>query len=332
MMKLGTAVVGLGVGEAHARAYAAMPDCELRWVADLDAARAERLARELGCKATTAFATVLDDPQVEIVSIASYDDAHAEQVTSALRSGKDVFAEKPIARTEGELADVKTVWLRSGRHLASNLILRAAPLYRQLHDTIARGELGEIYAIDGDYLYGRIEKITGGWRAGVDSYSVMEGGGVHLVDLMMWLTGQRPHRVTAVGNRIATAATPFRYRDFQAATFEFASGLIGRITANFGCVHRHQHVLRVFGTRGTFIYDDRGARLHRSRDPETPADSLPAAPLAANKGALLPDFVRTVRSGQRDEAATQLHLDVLTACAAADRSADTGTSLEIHYV
>jgi UDP-N-acetyl-2-amino-2-deoxyglucuronate dehydrogenase len=64
-MKSGTAVIGLGVGEAHARAYAAMPDCELRWVADLDAARAERLAGELGCKATTAFETLLQDPQVD---------------------------------------------------------------------------------------------------------------------------------------------------------------------------------------------------------------------------------------------------------------------------
>jgi predicted dehydrogenase len=331
-MKFGTAVVGLGVGEAHARAYAALPDCQLRWVADLDASRAERLAGELGCKATTNFETVLDDPQVAIVSIASYDDAHAGQVMSALRSGKDVFAEKPIARTDRELADIKALWLQSGRHLASNLILRAAPLYRQLRDTISGGELGEIYAIDGDYLYGRIEKITDGWRAGVDAYSVMEGGGIHLVDLLMWLTGQRPVRVSSVGNRIATSGTAFRYRDFQATTFEFASGLIGRITANFGCVHRHQHVLRVFGTRGTFIYDDRGARLHRSRDPQTPAVSLEAAPLVADKGALLPDFVRTVRTGRRDEAETQLHLDVLSACAAADHAADTAASLEIHYV
>ena len=167
-MRFGTAVVGLGVGEAHARAYAAMPDCELRWVADLDAARAGRLADELGCKATTTFETLLQDPDVQIVSVASYDDAHAEQVTKALGSGRDVFAEKPIARTERELADVKAVWLQSGRHLASNLVLRAAPLYGQLRDTISRGELGEIYAFDGDYLYGRLEKITDGWRGDVD--------------------------------------------------------------------------------------------------------------------------------------------------------------------
>lgn len=331
-MKLGAAVIGLGIGEAHARAYAAMPDCDLRWVADIDAARAERLAAELRCKSATALDPLLSDPAVQILSIASYDDAHAEQVTAALGRGKDVFVEKPIARTVRELAAVKTAWQRAGRHLGSNLILRAAPLYQQLRDMIARGELGDIYAIDGDYLYGRIEKITEGWRAGVDDYSVMEGGGVHLVDLMLWLTGHRPHRVSAAGNRIATKDTRFRYRDFHAATFEFPSGLIGRITANFGCVHRHQHVLRVFGTKATFICDDRGARLHVSRDPSVEAVTLEAAPLAASKGALLPEFVETIRSGRRDEAATQLHLDVLSACAAADRAVDAGAVLEIDYV
>src|SRR5262249_50292734 len=148
-----------------------------------------------------------------------------------------------------------------------NLVLRAAPLYCWLRDTIAAGELGELYAFDGDYLYGRLEKITDGWRGEVDGYSVLQGGGVHLVDLMLWLTGQRPATVNAVGNRIATRGTRFRYDDFVAATYRFESGLIGRITANFGCVHRHQHVVRVFGTKGTFIHDDRGARLHSTREP-----------------------------------------------------------------
>ena len=331
-MKLGAAVIGLGVGEAHARAYAALPDCELRWVADVDGARAKQIAAELGCQAATSFDPLLADPEVQVVSIASYDDAHAGQVKAALSRGKDVFVEKPIARTVAELADVKAAWQKSGRHLSSNLILRAAPLYLHLRDLIARGELGEIYAIDGDYLYGRLEKITDGWRAGVDDYSVIEGGGIHLVDLMMWLTGQRPNRVAAAGNRIASKDTAFRYRDFLAATYQFPSGLVGRITANFGCVHRHHHVLRVFGTKATFIYDDLGARLHVSRDPSAAAKPIDAAPLTATKGELLPGFIHTIRGGRRDEAATQMHFDVLSACAAADRAADAGAVMEIDYV
>ena len=78
---------------------------------------------------------------------------------------------------------------------------------------------------------------------------MLQGGGVHLVDLMLWLTGQRPAVVAAVGAAVATRGTAYRYNDFVAATYRFESGLIGRITANFGCVHPHQHVLRVLVQR-----------------------------------------------------------------------------------
>jgi predicted dehydrogenase len=197
---------------------------------------------------------------------------------------------------------------------------------------IQAGELGDIYAFDGDYLYGRIEKITAGWRSGVENYSVLAGGGIHLVDLMLWLTGQRPAAVAATGNQIATRGTAFGYHDYVSATYQFGSGLVGRVTANFGCVHRHQHVVRVFGTRATFIYDDRGARLHTSRDPATTALPIDEAPLAASKGDLVPDFVSGIVRGVRDEAATQTHFDVLSACHAADRAIGRGRFVEIDYV
>jgi predicted dehydrogenase len=208
---LGVAVVGLGVGEAHARAYAALERCDVRWLYDLDESRAHALQRALGRgRVARSFAEILDDRDVGLVSIASYDDAHCDQVVRALGAGKHVFVEKPLSRTIEELRQVKQAWQRAGRHLASNLILRAAPLYGWLRRAIDEGELGTLYAFDGDYLYGRIHKITDGWRGEVPDYSVMHGGGVHLVDLMLWLTGERPTRVAAAGNRIATTGTTFR--------------------------------------------------------------------------------------------------------------------------
>jgi predicted dehydrogenase len=318
------AVIGLGVGEQHARALAAHPGVRVAWLCDLEAARAERVAAAIGQgRVTTSAEAVLADPAVELVVLASYDDHHADQAVAALRAGKHVFCEKPLCRTTGELAAIERA--RGDRHLQCNLILRAAPLYRWLRDAIAAGELGEIYAIDGDYLYGRLHKITDGWRGGVEDYSVMQGGGVHLVDLMLWLTGARPARVTAVGNRIVTRDTRFRYPDFVAATFELASGAIGRITANFGCVHKHQHVLRVFGTRATFVVDDVGARLHVARDPGEPPRRLELAPVAATKGDLIPAFVDAIRAGADPAPAAHHEARVISACLAADRALATAT-------
>jgi len=215
--------------------------------------------------------------------------------------------------------------------LGVNLVLRGAPLYQWLRQAIAAGELGEIYAIDGDYLYGRLHKITDGWRSQVADYSVMQGGGVHLVDLMLWLTGQRPVSATAAGNRIATSGTAFRGLDFMAATFQFDSGLVGRVTANFGCVHPHQHVLRVFGTRATFLHDDRGARLHSSRDPLAAVRSIDLAALPPSKGVLIPDFVASILDGASAGAAQQ-EFDLISVCLAADRAAAAGASQKVEYV
>src|SRR6185312_15632456 len=212
---IGAAVIGLGVGEQHARAIAREPDAKLAWVYDHDRGRADALARELGTRVAGSYEQILADPDIGVVALASYDDHHAAEVLAAFAAGKHVFCEKPLCRTPAELAQI--VAARGQLHLQCNLILRAAPLYRWLRDAIRAGELGDVYAFDGDYLYGRLHKITDGWRKGVEDYSVIQGGGVHLIDLMMWLLDEAPRRVTAAGNRIATRDTEFRYLDFAAA-------------------------------------------------------------------------------------------------------------------
>ena len=108
--------------------------------------------------------------------------------------------------------------------------------------------------------------------------------------------------------------------------------MIGRITANFGCVHRHQHVMRVFGTEATFIYDDMGARIHRSRDPEVTPEILEFAPLPAAKGDLIPPFLDAIRRGTDFVKQTQHEFDVISVCIASDVSAAERKPVEIQYI
>lgn len=333
MSRLGVAVVGLGIGEQHANAFARERDCRLVAVCDFDVARAQAYAAtRTDCAVAPTFADVLARPDVDIVSIASFDQAHFDQVMQAIASGRHVFVEKPLCRTDAEVSAIRAALAAAPRRLAlgSNLVLRGAPVYRWLRDEIAGGAFGDIYAFDGDYLYGRLHKITDGWRRETDDYSVMHGGGVHLIDLMLWLTGQRPDRVLAVGNRIATSGTAFRYDDFAAATCTFPSGLVGRITANFGCVHRHQHVVRVFGTKRTFILDDMGARVLDSRDPALPARMLDMPTLPAHKGVLIPDFVADLLAGRTD-AGQDAIFDGIRVANACDRSIRSGQFEDVVY-
>jgi predicted dehydrogenase len=152
----------------------------------------------------------------------------------------------------------------------------------------------------------------------------MLGGGVHLVDLMMWMTGQTPTHVSAMGNSIASRGTRFRYDDFVTATFRFPSGMIGVISANFGSVCRHQHAVRIFGTKGMFVFDDAGARVHRERDPGGPVERLDDAPKPATKGDLIPAFLDGTRDVSAAAGDTALALGVVRACLVATAAASRG--------
>ena len=317
---LNCAVIGLGIGEQHAQALLKHPKATLAAICELDEKKAYNFLHKnnLSSSLKKSFSEILEDKNINLVSIASFDDAHFEQVIACLKQGKHVFVEKPLCQTQEQLEEIYDLWKKSGLALSSNLILRKSPLFEWLDKSIHAGEFGRIYAIDMDYLYGRVHKITKEWRSTIDDYSVMAGGGIHLIDLMTRFLGKNPIKVQSSINKIATQNTPFRYHDFHAATFYFQDGVIGRITANFGCMHKHQHVVRVFGDRATFIYDDKGARLHRHRDENAIAESINFSAKVEDKGALLTDFIDTIFSN--DIKNTNIEFDVMSAVIAADQA------------
>lgn len=332
MSELGAGVIGLGIGEQHIYGYDCPPTCDVVALCDISSDKLQTVAPQYDAVRTTQWREVVDDQRVHVVSIASFDDDHFPQTVAALEANKHVFVEKPLCRTWEELTAVKRLIEQRQLMLGSNLVLRAAPIYQWLRKAIAAGELGRVYAFDGDYLYGRIHKITDGWRHTMNQYSVMQGGGIHLADLMLWCTGQRPHTVNAVGNGICTEGTRFEPDDFVSAIYHFDNGMIGRITANFGCVHRHHHVMRVFGTEATFIYDDQGPRIMRSRDPNAAVEMLETPTLPASKAVLIPSLLEDIVHGADPIARAQVEFDTMSICLAADESLEQGQPVEIKYV
>jgi predicted dehydrogenase len=144
-----------------------------------------------------------------------------------------------------------------------------------------------------------------------------------MVDLMLWLTGERLVDVSAVGNRICSEHTSFRYNDYVTSIMQSSSGMIARLTANFGCMHRHQHVLRIFGTKATFIYDDAGARVHESRDPDMQPTVIAIPSLPAGKGDLIPEFVSSVINDTDLSDDFHLICDGISVCIACDNAVKT---------
>lgn len=289
---LRAAVIGLGVGEQHAVAYAGHPDCELAALCDVDEQKlAEVAARFPGARATTVAENVLSDPGIDVVSIASYDGAHYEQVVLALEHGKHVFVEKPLCMRPEEADDIRDrLAARPDLVLSSNLLLRTSPRFVLLKELLAAGRFGDLFYVAADYDYGRLHKVTEGWRGDLPYYSVVLGGGVHVVDLLLWLTGKRVVEVTAYGNRIATAGSKFRFDDLVVALLKFEDGALGRVTVNFGSVMPHFHAVEVYGTEATFMNGLDAATLFTREGHE----QIDAPYPGVTKGVLIAGFIDAV--------------------------------------
>ena len=97
-----------------------------------------------------------------------------------------------------------------------------------------------------------------------------------MIDLLLWLTGDTVTHVSGYGNRIASAGTPFKFNDFAVMLLKFKSGLIAKVTANFGCVKPHFHGLKIFGTQATFENGPEAGYLFTDRSPATPPHLMDA--------------------------------------------------------
>ena len=108
-------VIGLGVGAHQARTISAHPDCQLVWICDLNSERLSEIGSELTeAKQTLDDQDIFNDPDIDLICIASYDEFHYRQVISALNNGKHVYVEKPICLKKNEIQDIHKIikgWL-----------------------------------------------------------------------------------------------------------------------------------------------------------------------------------------------------------------------------
>jgi predicted dehydrogenase len=331
--KIRAAVVGLGVGEKHAEALAANPQVDLVAICDHDPAKLAGVGTRFPAVRRVARDTeILDDPEVDLVCIASYDNFHYAQTMRALEHGKHVFVEKPFVLQEDE---ARVVYEQLRRHprlrLSSNLVLRASPRFVDLRRRIDAGELGRLFCLEGDYNYGRLHKITHGWRGKLGFYSAVHGGGVHIADLLMWIARDRIVEVSAMGNAIASADSGFGNFDMVVSVLRFANGAVGKLGVNFGCVFPHFHNLSVYGTQATFVNGLDCARLYTSRDPAAAPAQIATIYPGAHKGALLSSFVDEVLGRGRAEVTQEDAFASLAVCFAIEKSAHSGAPVRVDY-
>ena len=334
MKTLRAAVIGLGVGEQHIAGFNAHPGCKVTAVCDF-AEEKRKMASERysGIRVCEDAADVLEDSSIDIVSVASYDNYHYEQIIAAIENGKHIFVEKPLCLYEKQAFDIKRrLDERPELKISSNLILRKSRRFIELKGLVDSGEFGRISYIDGDYNYGRMHKITEGWRGKIDFYSVVYGGAIHLLDLMCWLSGDRIAEAAAYGNRIASEGTQYRYNDIVSSVFRFEGGSTGKVSSNYSCVYPHFHRLNVYGTKASFVNEFEYGKLYRSRDPESAPEKIKTEYPGVKKGDLLYNFVESIVNDTEPEVSKKDVFDIMSVCFAIEKSMKEGKPIEVNYM
>ena len=266
--RLNVGVIGLGVGARHAQILDANKKVNLVSLCDFDNKKINFYKKKYkNCNFTNNSDDIFKNPNIDIVSIASYDNFHAKHILQAIKYNKHFFVEKPFCQNIDELNKIcSNINKKKKIIFSSNLILRNNPFFVNLRKKIKKKKIGDIYYCEGDYNYGRINKILYGWRGQIPFYSVVLGGAIHLIDIIIWLTNKKVKSVIAEGNKISTKNTKFKNYDLVSALLKFEDGMISKVTSNFASVTPHHHILSVYGTKSTFFYNNKVIKFYKSRD------------------------------------------------------------------
>ncbi|MDQ4039003.1 MAG: bi-domain-containing oxidoreductase [Actinomycetota bacterium] len=293
-------------------------DVDLRDVVTTSALSASNAKRKFGfASASTDVRAMLDDPSVDAVFVVTRHSSHAELTCQALRAGKAVFVEKPLALTEAELGKVLSAIEETGNdrlHVGFNR--RFAPLLREARQRCGR----RIGSASVRYLINAGQLDQGSWYSRRDTEgSRFDGEGGHFIDTVSWWLDAFPTSIFAY-------ATPGQ-ADLQ-ILIRYADGSTSTITyATTGSNQFPKETFEVVADGMVMRFDDfRRASVHgRTRW------AAPRIPLGRDKGqrAQLDAFVGAVRSGDPMPIALESLVATTRATLAVQTSLATGAAVEL---
>lgn len=304
----GTTTIGVGLisvgwmGQLHSRAYSNLryvyPDLKVKprlvCAADPASVRAEEAVEVLGYERASAdYHDVLNDPEVDIVSICAPNFLHAEIGIAAAKAGKHFWIEKPVGRGEDETRAVAEAAAEAGVVSSIGFNYRHAPVVEYLREIIAAGKLGRITNVRGHMFADYSSNPNGAlsWRF----VRALAGNGVlgdlmgHLVDLVQYSLGpiaevsavtsnvytERPELPMGTGTHFAVIENgemkPVENEDYAAMLVRLsgdavATGAVGTLEASRVSVGpRSSYGIEIYGTEGSAYWDfERMNELHIS--------------------------------------------------------------------
>jgi predicted dehydrogenase len=272
MIKIGIVGTG-GMAHAHAEAFRRIPGCRLVAACDVIPDRARAFATKFDIPAWYPdVGELLDDAAVDAISVVTSDAGHCPVSLAAIRRGKHVLCEKPLAVNYAEARKMAAAAKRKGVINLVNLSYRNAPAIHKAHDLVADGAIGRVTHMEASYLQSWLSsKYWGDWRKSSGwlwrlskahgSLGVLGDIGVHIFDFASYAAGD----IRRVDCRLKTfpKAKGDKLRGYKldandsaVATVELANGAIGTIhTTRWATGHANSLLLRIFGDKGGIVVD-----------------------------------------------------------------------------
>jgi predicted dehydrogenase len=224
--KINVAVIGLGgMGGTHVGAAKASPYVDRIYGYEPDPGRAAQRGRELGVESTSDLESILGNPEIKLVYIASVNEAHAEQTERALRAGKAVMCEKPMGIDLGEARRMLRAEEETGRFLQIGFELHYSRIYTLTKDWIDRGLIGAPLNCHCRYYCSEFH-LKNTWRSRSKGTLIGEKLS-HYIDLQRWFIGSSVEEVFSM--HAPNVVDYFNHPDNHQINLRFRNGAISNL-------------------------------------------------------------------------------------------------------
>jgi UDP-N-acetylglucosamine 3-dehydrogenase len=243
MKKLGTAVVGTGFwGKNHARVYGELDSTELVAVCDVNRERAKAIASQFGVKAYTSSSRMLKNEEIEAVSVCTWSTKLAKEALKALKAGRHVLVEKPMATHTKQAEKLLDTAESNGLHLTVGFLMRFIPGLNHIRKAVENKKLGEFVCATA--------KRVSQWPERIGDVGVVKDTAIHDIDVVRFISGEDPMSVYA-----KTGSMRHRqFEDYAQIMLTFKNGKSAFIESNWITPYKTR-ILTVTGSEAIMRLD-----------------------------------------------------------------------------
>lgn len=234
--KIGVGVIGTGFwGRNHARVLSELENTKLVAICDINSERAEAIAKKYNADWYTRDDDLLGREDIDGVCICTPTTTHSEIALKAIRHGKHLLVEKPMADTIVQAAKILEKANENKLHLMVGFIERFNPGLTRTKSIIDKGEIGEVVLA--------ISRRVGRWPERIGDVGVVKDSAIHDLDIMRFLFAEEPQTVYA-----RAGSLNHRYEDYAQIVLSFSGIKTAFVEANW-LTPRKVRTLTVTGSK-----------------------------------------------------------------------------------